>query len=99
MKLFHKFTLFLFDGFLKGRHQKKMHVFFRALSNLATPPPLPPIWATWSSFFQTSKRRFARMTEKSTSDYNNGCNDNHNDNDGNFDNNDDKKHTNNISFE
>ena len=39
------------------------------------------------------------MTEKSTSDYNNGCNDNHNDNDGNFENNDDKKHTNNISFE
>ena len=40
------------------------------------------------------------MTEKSTSDYNNGClNDNQNNNDVNFDNNDDKKHTNIISFE
>ena len=61
--------------------------------------PLPPIRATWSSFFRTSKRRFARMTEKNTIDYNNGFNDNYNNNDGNFDDNDDKKHTNIISFE
>ena len=31
------------------------------------------------------------MTEKSTTDYNNGCNDNCDSNDGNFDDNDDKK--------
>ena len=44
------------------------------------------------------------MTEKSTIDYNNGCNDNgcndnYDSNDGNFDDNGDKKHTNIISFE
>ena len=33
------------------------------------------------------------MTEKSTIDYNNGCNDNYDSNDGNFDDDDDKKHT------
>ena len=77
-----------------------MHVFFRALPELAKPPPpLPPIRATLSSFFRTSKRRFARMTEKNTIDYNNGFNDNYISNDGNFDDNDDKKHTNIISFE
>ena len=75
-----------------------MHVFFRALPKLAK-PPLPPIRATLSSFFRTSKRRFARMTEKNTIDYNNGFNDNYNSNDGNFDDNDDKKHTHIISFE
>ena len=71
-----------------------MHVFFRALPKLAK-PPLPPIRATLSSFFRTSKRRFARMTEKNTmiiimvlmiTD-------------GNFDDNDDKKHTYITSFE
>ena len=62
-------------------------------------PPLPPIRATLSSFFRTSKRRFARMKEKSTFDYSNGCNDNYDSNDGNFDDNDDKKHTHIISFE
>ena len=57
----------------KGRYHKRMHVFFRALPELAKPPlPLPPIRATLSSFFRTSKRRFARMTEKNTIDYNNG---------------------------
>ena len=62
--------------------------YFRALPELANPPPpLPPIRATWSFFFQTSKRRFARMTEKSTGDDNDGCNDNY---DGHFDDNDDK---------
>ena len=40
----------------------------RFLSGIAriteTPPsPLPPIRATWSSFFGRQKRRFARMTE------------------------------------
>ena len=79
---------------IKGRYHKRMHVFFRALPELAN--PLPPIRATWSSFFRTSKQR---MTEKNTIDYNNGFNDNYNNNDGNFDDNDDKKHTNIISFE
>ena len=37
------------------------------------------------------------MTEKSTIDFNNGCNDNYDSNDGNFD--DDIKHTHFISFE
>ena len=47
----------------------KMHVFFPSLPELAN--PLPSIQATWSSFFRTPKQRFARMTEKSTIDYNN----------------------------
>ena len=71
-----------------------MHVFFPSLPELAN--PLPSIQATWKSFFRTPKQRFARMTEKSTIDYNNGCTDNYDCYDGNFD---DKKHTNIISFE
>ena len=84
----------------QGRYHKEKHVFFRALPELAKPPPpLPPIRATLSSFFRTSKRRFARMTEKNTIGYDNGFNDNYNSNDGNFDDNNDKKHTNYMIFE
>jgi len=42
-------------------------------------------------FFPDVKRRFARMTEKNISDYNNACNENYDSNDGNFDDIDDKK--------
>ena len=41
------------------------------------------------------------MTEKSTIDYNNGCNDNYDSNDGNFDDNghkNDQKHTDIMTF-
>ena len=34
--------------------------------------PLPPIRATWSSFLGRQKQRIARMTVKSTIDYDNG---------------------------
>ena len=47
----------------KGRHPFKKVANFRALPELAKPPP-PSIRATWSSFFRTSKRRFTRMTGK-----------------------------------
>ena len=33
----------------------KKKVFFRALPELPKPPPMTPIWATWSSFFRRSK--------------------------------------------
>ena len=46
----------------KGRHPMKKVANFRALPKLAKPHP--PIWATWSSFFRTSKQRFTRMTGK-----------------------------------
>ena len=36
-------------------------------------------------FFLTSKQGFARMTDKSTVDNNDGCNDNYDSNDGSFD--------------
>ena len=48
-------------------------------------------WANWS-FFRTSKQRFVRMTEKSTKDDYDDCNDNFHSNDGNFDHNDDKNY-------
>ena len=47
----------------------KKNVFFRAFPKLAPPPPLPPIRATWSSFFRRQKRRIA---EKSTNNDNDG---------------------------
>ena len=69
------------------------------MPKLGKKPP-PPHSGNLVTFFRTSNRRFARMTEKkSTIDYNNGCNDNYDSNDGNFDDNDDKKHTHIISFE
>ena len=74
----------------KGRHQQKKNGFFRALPELPTPPPLTPIWASWSSFFGRQKRRFARMTGKKIEADNEGCNDNYDDNYGNFDDNYDK---------
>ena len=54
------------------------------MSKSPNPDP-PPIRATWSSFFRTSKQRFAGMTENNTDDDNDGCNDNYDDNYGNFD--------------
>ena len=59
----------------------------RLLSGIArkSETPHPPIRATWSSFFRTSKRRFTRMTGKSTNDDNDNCNDNYDTNDGNLD--------------
>ena len=66
----------------------KKVVHFRALTDLATPHP--PIRATWSFFFRPSKRRFARMTEKSTDGDNDDCNDNYDSNDDNIDDNDEK---------
>ena len=60
-------------------------------------PPLPsPQFGQLGHLFSGC---FARMTVKSTIDYNNGCNDHSNSTDGNFYDNDDKKHTNIISFE
>ena len=64
-----------------------------------TPPPSPSNSGNLVIFFRTTNRRFVRMTEKSTIDFNNGCNDNYDSNDGNFDDNDDKKHTHIIGFE
>ena len=66
----------------------------RLLSGIAriseTPPTHPPIRATWSSLFWTSKRRFTRMTGKNTNDDNDNCNDNCDSNDDNFDDYDEK---------
>ena len=56
----------------KGRPPTKNNVYFRALPELAPPLPLPPIRATWSSFFRRQKQRIARITEKSTNDDNDG---------------------------
>ena len=36
----------------------KKKVFFRALPELPNPPPMTPIWATWSSFFGRQNSRF-----------------------------------------
>ena len=36
----------------------KKNVFFRALPELPNPPPMTPIWATWSSFFGRQNSRF-----------------------------------------
>ena len=44
MTKYEKLFLYLID---KGRPPIKKNVYFRSLSKLA---PLPPIWATWSSF-------------------------------------------------
>ena len=50
-----------------------------------------PQFGQLDPFFWTSKRHFARMTEKSTDDDNDDCNDNYDsNNDGNFYDNDDK---------
>ena len=65
---------------LKGRYPIKKNVYFRALSKLASPPQLGPR-------FSDVKKRFARMTEKSTDDDNDGFNDDYDSNDGNFDDN------------
>ena len=73
----------------KGRHPLKKVANFKALPELAKPPH-PPIRATWSSFFRTSKRHFTRMTGKSINDDNDNCNDNYYSNDGNFDDYDEK---------
>ena len=63
----------------------------RLLSGIArisgTPPPNS---GNLVLFFRMSKRRFARMTEKSTNDDNDNCHDNYDSYDGNFDNYDEK---------
>ena len=82
------FYAFMYSS--KGRHPNKKVAYFRALPKLAKPPPHPPIRAAWSSFFRTSKRRFTRMTGKSTNDDNDNCHDNYDSNDGNFDDYDEK---------
>ena len=74
----------------KGRHPKEKHVLFRALPELGKPPP-PSNSGNLVIFFRTSNQRFVRLTEKSTIDYNTGCNDNYDSNAGNFYDNDDKK--------
>ena len=55
----------------QGRPPIKKNVYFRALPKLPL-PPLPSIRATWSSLFGRQKRRFARITEKSTKGDNDG---------------------------
>ena len=40
----------------KGRFPEKKLLFFWILSKL--PPPLPPIWTTWTIFFRRRKSRF-----------------------------------------
>ena len=59
--------------------------FYRSSISIREDINIPPIWATWSSFFGRKKRRFARMTGKKIDDDNDGCNDNYDDNYGNFD--------------
>ena len=78
----------------KGRHPQKKFVYFWALPELAKKKPSPQ-FGQLGPFFRTSKRRFARMTEKSTGDDNDGCNDNY---DGHFDDNDDKNDQKNIQI-
>ena len=70
----------------KGRPPIKKNVYFRALPKLV----LPPIRATWSSFFGRQKRRIARMTEKSTVDDDDGWHDNYDGDGDNIDEIDDK---------
>ena len=43
----------------KGSPHEKKNVFFWALPELPLPPPLPPIWATCTTFFGRQKRRFS----------------------------------------
>ena len=50
---------------LGNTSQKKIY-FFQALPKLPLNPPLPPIWATFTTFFGRHKRRLARITEPTT---------------------------------
>ena len=43
---------------MEGVNWRKKNVFFWALPELPNPPPLTPIWATWSSFFGSRNSRF-----------------------------------------
>ena len=70
------------------------------ITKLALPPP--PIRATWSSFFPTSKTTYSAYDRKSTDDDDDGWNDNNDGDDYNIDEIDDKndqKHTNIMIFE
>ena len=73
---------------LLGKTSVQKNVYFRALPKSPSPPPIPPIRATWPFFFGQQKQHFARMTEQITDDDNDCCNDNCDGNDGNFDDND-----------
>ena len=66
---------------LKGSPPVRKHVFFRALPEL----PLPPIWATCTTFFNVKNDVLARITEPSNGDYDNGVSDNCDHNFGTFD--------------
>ena len=68
----------------KGSPPEKNNVFFRALPKLP-PPPLPPIRATFTTFFGRQKRCLARITEPSNNDYDNDVSDNCDHNFGTFD--------------
>ena len=88
-------------GASKGRYHKRMHVFFRALPELAKkPPPPPPNSGNFVIFFSGRQNDVLRVWQKKIPlIIIMVFNDNYISNDGNFDDNDDKKHTNIISFE
>ena len=45
---------------LLGKTSMEKNVFFRALPELPNPPPLTPIWATWSFFCGCQNSRFEK---------------------------------------
>ena len=51
--------LVIYGQVLLGKTSMKKNVFFRALpESPKLPPPLTPIWATWSSFYGSRNSRF-----------------------------------------
>ena len=70
---------------IKGRHQQKKNVFFRAL-----PESPKPQFGQLGPLFFTSKTTFWAYDRKKFDADNEGCNDNYDDNYRNFDDNSDK---------
>ena len=60
----------------KGTPHRRKIDFFRALPKLPlTPPPLPIIQASCTTFFGRQKRRLAHITEPSNDDHDNDVSD------------------------
>ena len=75
----------------KGRHPLKKVANFRALPELAKPPPPTPQFGQLGPLFSGRQNNVLRVwQEKSTNDDNDNCHDNYDSNDGNFDDYDEK---------
>ena len=64
---------------LLGNTSHKKNRFLSGIAQITSappPPPLPPIWATCTTFLDIKNNVLARISEPSNDDYDNGVSDN-----------------------